>query len=125
MAKATSSLAKATGMLEAWPDEAGRLAYLAGMHAAQALIFTRTGRVVRTHNGVQREFLRLTRDDPRFDTTLRGFLGRTYALKTIADYETNSGVTVTRERAAEAIAAGERFVTRCALAVEDQPASRE
>ena len=34
-------------------DAAGRTAYLAGFHAAQALIFDRIGRVVKTHHGVQ------------------------------------------------------------------------
>ena len=32
-------------------DAAGRTAYLAGFHAAQALIFERTGRAVKTHRG--------------------------------------------------------------------------
>lgn len=33
-------------------EAAGRTAYLAGFHAAQALIFERARRVVKTHNGV-------------------------------------------------------------------------
>jgi uncharacterized protein (UPF0332 family) len=45
-------------------DDAGRAAYLASFHAAQAVIFERTGKVVKTHRGVQSEFLRLTKDDP-------------------------------------------------------------
>ncbi len=48
-------------------DAAGRTAYLAGFHAAQALIFERLGKVVKTHQGVQTEFLRLTKDEGRFD----------------------------------------------------------
>ena len=35
-------------------DEAGRAAYLAGFHAAQALISERTGRVAKTHDGFDR-----------------------------------------------------------------------
>jgi uncharacterized protein (UPF0332 family) len=42
-------------------DAASRNAYLAGFHAAQAFIFERQGRVLKTHKGVQMEFLRLTR----------------------------------------------------------------
>ena len=42
-------------------DDAARAAYLAAFHAAQAVIFERTGRVVKTHRGVQSEFLRLTK----------------------------------------------------------------
>ncbi len=43
-------------------DDAGRAAYLAAFHAAQAVIFERTGKVVKTHRGVQSEFLRLTKE---------------------------------------------------------------
>ena len=48
-------------------DDAGRAAYLAGLHAAQAFIFETTGRVFKRHSGVQREFSRLVKDDPRVD----------------------------------------------------------
>ncbi len=65
-------------------EAAGRAAYLAGYHAAQALNSERTGRTVKTHRGVRTEFHRLIRGDSRFDETLRDFLGSTY-LKTIAD----------------------------------------
>jgi hypothetical protein len=47
-------------------EDAGRAAYLAGYHAAQAFIFESVGKVFKTHKGVQTEFLRLTKDDPRF-----------------------------------------------------------
>ena len=46
-------------------DAAGRAAYLAGFHAAQALISERTGRVVKTHGGVNAEFHRLIRGEAR------------------------------------------------------------
>lgn len=87
--KAREFLKKAEDMLiDDWPDEAGRAAYLAGLHAAQALIVERTGNVIRRHRGVQRELGRLTKDEPHFDQELRSFLGRAYNLKAIADYET-------------------------------------
>jgi hypothetical protein len=38
-------------------DAAGRTAYLAGFHAAQALISERTGRTVKTHRGVNTAFI--------------------------------------------------------------------
>jgi uncharacterized protein (UPF0332 family) len=69
-------------------DAAGRSAYLAGFHAAQALISERTSRSVKTHRGVNAELHRLTKDDPRLDIELRAFLGRAYNLKAVADYET-------------------------------------
>jgi len=101
-------------MLANWPDEAGRAAYLAGLHAAQALIVERTGKVTKTHRGVQHELGRLTKDEPRFDMELRAFLGRTYNLKAIADHETGPGSKVSPELAAESIASAKRFVTRIA-----------
>jgi uncharacterized protein (UPF0332 family) len=52
--KSGEFLAKAQSMLDhGWPDEAGRAAYLAGFQASQALIFERSGRVLKTHSGVQ------------------------------------------------------------------------
>jgi len=50
--KSQTLLDKADGMLDRWPDEAGRAAYLAGFHAAQAFIYEQTGRTVKTHSGV-------------------------------------------------------------------------
>jgi uncharacterized protein (UPF0332 family) len=47
--KAREFLLKARNLLDVmhYSDEAGRAAYLAGMHAAQALIFERTGKVIK------------------------------------------------------------------------------
>jgi uncharacterized protein (UPF0332 family) len=59
-------LGEAHGMLAMkYYDAAGRSAYLAGFHAAQALISEKTGRAVKTHRGVRAELHRLTKDDPR------------------------------------------------------------
>ncbi len=44
-------------------NAAGRTAYLAGFHAAQALIFEIYSRVFKTHTGVRTEFARLVKDD--------------------------------------------------------------
>jgi len=75
-------------------DAAGRTAYFAGFHAAQALIFERVGRVFKSHRGVQAEFLRLTKNDPKVTPALRGFLSRAYNLKAIADYEAGPGAEI-------------------------------
>ena len=93
LAKSREFLDKAQDLFDAhhWPDEAGRAAYLAGLHAAQALIFETTGRVRKRHSTVQSEFARLVKDDPGFDMELRAFLPRTYNLKAIADYQTGPG----------------------------------
>jgi hypothetical protein len=59
-AKSREFLNKARDLFDThhWPDEAGRAAYLAGLHAAQALIFERIGKVIKRHRGVQRELRR-------------------------------------------------------------------
>jgi uncharacterized protein (UPF0332 family) len=77
-------------------EVAARTAYLAGFHAAQALIFETSGRIYKTHSGVKGEFHRLVKDDPRVDDQIRAFLGRTYDLKAIADYL--RGLPATRPR---------------------------
>jgi len=61
-------------------EAAGRTAYLAGFHAAQAFIFETSGRIYKTHSGVHGEFSRLVKDDPRVDDQLRAFLGQAYTL---------------------------------------------
>jgi uncharacterized protein (UPF0332 family) len=91
-------------------EAAGRTAYLAGMHAAQALIFEKTGNVAKRHRGVQGQLHLLTKDEPRFDAELRAFLGRTYNLKAIADYETGPGSTISSEQADRAVETAIRFV---------------
>jgi uncharacterized protein (UPF0332 family) len=116
--KARECLAKADDMLAKWPDESGRAAYLAGLHAAQALIVERTGKLTKTHRGVQRELGWLTKEEPRFDMELRAFLGRAYNLKAIADYETGPGAKVSPELAAEAIETAKRFVTCIASLID-------
>jgi uncharacterized protein (UPF0332 family) len=109
--KAREFLIKAQGMLEnAWPDEAGRAAYLAALHAARALIFETSGEITTSHKRVQAEFGRLTKDDPSFDSELRVFLGRAYNLKAIADYEIGPGSRVSVENATGAIQTARRFV---------------
>jgi uncharacterized protein (UPF0332 family) len=109
--KANELLGQARTMLGVGLNEAaGRTAYLAGFHAAQALIFETRDRVFKKHLSVQGEFARLVKDDPRFDGELRAFLGRAYNLKSIADYEIGASAHVSREHAAETIAEAERFV---------------
>jgi uncharacterized protein (UPF0332 family) len=92
-------------------EEAGRGAYLAGFHAAQALIFARTGKAAKTHQGVQTRFLQLAKNDPGIPAEVLAFLSRAYNLKSVADYETGPDATVPVERAADAIAMAERFLS--------------
>ncbi len=109
--KSRTLLAEADTMLGVGlNDAAGRTAYLAAYHTAQAFIFERLNKVLKTHNGVQTEFLRLTKNDASVDPELRNFLSRTYNLKAIADYETGPGSSITPDRAAEAVHGAKSFV---------------
>jgi uncharacterized protein (UPF0332 family) len=112
LAKARQFLDKAHELfgVHHWPDETGRAAYLAGLHAARAFIFETTGEVTKSHRRAQNEFRRLVKDDPRVDDELRAFLGRTFNLKRLADYETGPGSQVSPERAQEAAQGAQRFV---------------
>jgi uncharacterized protein (UPF0332 family) len=113
--KAQQLLDQAETMLRVGLNEAaGRTAYLAGYHAAQAFIFERTRKAPKSHSCVQTEFLRLTKDDRRIDRELRGFLSRTYNLKAIADYETDPGSAISAELASVAVESGKRFVDHLA-----------
>ena len=91
--------------------DAGRAAYLAAFHAAQALIFERTGKVAKTHKGVNIEFLRATRDDPCFTPEQRGFLSKAYDFKAVADYDTGPIADVSSQEAVDALEAARKFVS--------------
>jgi uncharacterized protein (UPF0332 family) len=111
LAKAHKLLAEAEAMLSFHlHDAAGRTAYLAGFHAAQALISEVTRKSVKTHKGVHRELHRLTAGMPGFDNELRAFLSKSYSLKSIADYETGPENEVSPGRANEAVEQAKRFV---------------
>jgi hypothetical protein len=75
-------------------DEAGRTVYLAAFHAAQAILFERTGRTPKTHRGVRTQFGALARTEASIDVSLRQFLTDGYDLKTVADY----GKSIRRQR---------------------------
>jgi len=91
-------------------DDAGRAAYLAAFHAAQAILFERTGTVFKSHKGVNVEFLRLTKEDPHFNPDQRRFLSRAYEFKAVADYDIGPIAEVLPEQATAAIDAARRFV---------------
>jgi len=75
LAKARRLLGEADAMLQInLTEAAARTAYLAGFHAAQAFIWEQTGKSAKTHQGVHREFYRLTKDDPDLNPELRIFL---------------------------------------------------
>ena len=110
---ARNMLARGQRMLEAdLHEDAGRAAYLAAFHAAQALIYEREHRSLKTHQGVQSEFARLIKAELTVTADLRGFLSRAYAFKTIADPLT--AVPPTEEDVRLALQAAVRFVDEVA-----------
>lgn len=84
-------------------EAAGRAAYLAAYHAAQAFIFDRTGKIAKTHSGVRSEFSRLAKNEPSIDRRFLAFLAQVYTLKETADYGMGPSAKVPPARAAAAI----------------------
>lgn len=101
-------------------DEAGRLAYYAMFHAAQALIYERTDKVSKTHKEVNQLFHQLVRDESSLDGKIAADLSNAYLIKEKADYETGAVVPVTREIALDAIAAAVRVVAQVRDALSQQ-----
>ena len=102
-------------------NDAGRGAYFAAFHAAQALIFERTGKIAKTHKGVNAEFARLVKDTPQLDNSLPRFLQRAYNLKAVADYETGPDSDIDSDRAAAAIEDARKFVDAIRHVLTPQP----
>jgi uncharacterized protein (UPF0332 family) len=121
--RAREYLSKANALLEIvhYGDEAARAAYLAGFHAAQALISERTGRIVKTHRGVRSAFARLTKDDPRLDRTLTQFLGRGYQRKEMVDYGVGPQAMVSEADARDLIESAARFIDVVAEILAEEP----
>jgi uncharacterized protein (UPF0332 family) len=93
-------------------EDAGRNAYLAAFHAAQALIAERKGKDAKTHKGVHTQFARLTRNEPRLGLELRQFLAQGYDIKSIADCGVGPETDVPLDRAGAAIDTAEQFVNQ-------------
>jgi len=120
--RAGEYLTKARNLLDVlhYNDEAGRAAYLAALHAAQAFIFERTGQLASSHGGINSQFNLLTRGDPRVDAELRRFLPHAYDLKAVADYEAGPGSIVPLERVEAAIRTARRFVDAVTELLEEK-----
>jgi uncharacterized protein (UPF0332 family) len=111
LAKARECLIGATANLALpLPDIVAKEAYLAAYHAAEAFIFEREGRAVKTHRGVRNRFAHLARSEPRIVADFTAFLGRGYKLKEKADYGTDPADVVSLEKAQDAIETARRFV---------------
>lgn len=86
------------------PSQAARLAYYGQFHAAQALIFERTGKVAKTHKGVDTQFHQLTKTEQALTPGLAGELSTAYRFKEIADYDVGTAAPITPAEAQDAIA---------------------
>lgn len=104
-------------------DEAARHAYYAQFHAAQALIFERTGKIARTHKGVSKEFHKLAKAETAFPPGIASQLSKAYRYKETADYETGIVAPITLPLASDAIATAERFIAVVRQALAPPPAS--
>lgn len=98
-----------------YSEEAGRSAYMAAYHAAQAFIAARTGRSPKTHSGTRSEFARLGRDEPRIARDQISLLGWSYELKNVADYD--QVAEVSRAEAERAIEEASRLVETIAALI--------
>ncbi len=105
-------------------DDAGRAAYLACFHIAQAMIFEREGRVLKSQHGVQVEFNRIMKDDPRADRALTGFLSRSCKYKTVAGYGFDAPVRSTADKARTALLEASRLVDVFVDLLDTLPATR-
>lgn len=64
LAKARQCLADAVLYQPLVSRIAGREAYLAAFHAAEALLYKRTGKLAKTHRGLRAQFARIAKDEP-------------------------------------------------------------
>ncbi|MDR3448666.1 MAG: HEPN domain-containing protein [Alphaproteobacteria bacterium] len=103
-----------------YADDAGRDAYLAVYHAAQAFVFEHAGHAAKTHNGVHTKFAELAQNEPRLDD-VKIFLPQAYALKAITDYELGEDAALPLERARAAVEKAGQFVARIAEILESSP----
>lgn len=111
LALARTQLAKASAFLGFdYPDEAGRVAYLAAFNAARGYLLFLTDKNVKTHNGVQNQFYKSVQGDPRFDRELQVFLSRAYNLKAITDYESGPSPKIPSEALRKTIETATRLV---------------
>lgn len=110
--RAREYLSKARNLVDVlhYGDEGARMAYLAGFHAAQAVIFARRGRVAKTHRGVRSTFALIAKDEPRIDPEFGAFLARAYKSKEITDYGVGYRPTVSDEEADRMIETATRLV---------------
>jgi uncharacterized protein (UPF0332 family) len=119
LAKARDDLDEATKILAIrLPKPAARAAYYAVFHAAEAYIYEKLGKTVKTHSGVRAEFARALRDLPEERKAALRFLGRAYNYKEISDYIIGEERPLTYETARAAVEEASRQVEDIAAWLE-------
>lgn len=116
LAKAEISLRKARSLLTlpSLRDNAARIAYRAGSHSAQALIFERMGQIAKTNRGLRTLFAELVDQDCRLNRTLTRFLGKGHQFEQLVDCEVTSRAPLTEAEAQEVIDFAKGFIDRVA-----------
>jgi uncharacterized protein (UPF0332 family) len=89
---------------------AARSAYYAAFHAAEAMIFERTGKVAKTHSGVRSVLASLLARDAADTRVLLTFLARAYKFKEIGDYGLGDAAMVTEDEARDLIEGAAQFI---------------
>jgi uncharacterized protein (UPF0332 family) len=74
-------------------EDAGRNAYMAAFHGAQALVFERLGRVAKTHRGIRTLISGFAKGQPEL-REFSQFLTQSYDLKQTVDYPFGSDARV-------------------------------
>jgi uncharacterized protein (UPF0332 family) len=112
--------ARINALMKVW-RQAARLSYYAQFHAAQALIFERTGKTAKTHKGVHALFHKLARVEVAIPPGAAVALVEAYRHKEVADYDFGTALPVTEMQANKAVTTAERFVA-AVLAALSAPA---
>ena len=118
--RARQGLRDARKLQSTIPRIAGREAYLAAFHAAQALIYERTGRLAKTHRGVRSQFSRLANDEPTLARATADVLGRGYEVKSRADYGVGPAAIVSTQTAESTIEAAAQLIEAVAALLADE-----
>jgi uncharacterized protein (UPF0332 family) len=105
-------------------NDAGRNAYLTAYHAAQAYIFNKTGKIAKSHNGVQSLFAQLASKDAFIPEDLQKFISQAYDLKAVADYELGPGSDIPLERSIAALEKAARLLDCIAGLVENDDSGK-
>ncbi len=114
--RARAHLDKARSILGVlhYADEAVRIAYLAAFNAAQALVFTRRGRIAKTHRGLRTAFAEITGNQPNLDPDFTRFLAEAYRSKENVDYGVGDVPEITEADAQSMIETAHRMIAAIA-----------